>query len=76
MMPLPTRLDPELGVVRLCRRCGEEWPLDEEFWLPQRHPRSANDRWHNWCRACRLEVTAISDARRRASAAAPEGGAA
>ncbi len=26
------REDPELGTVRLCRRCGETWPKDDEFW--------------------------------------------
>jgi hypothetical protein len=27
------RDDPELGIVRLCNRCGEEWPRDGEFWF-------------------------------------------
>jgi hypothetical protein len=27
------RDDPELGPVRLCRGCGEEWPVDAEFWF-------------------------------------------
>ena len=26
------RLDPFLGLVRLCVRCGEEWPRDGAFW--------------------------------------------
>ena len=26
------RRDDELGIVRLCRSCGEEWPRDGEFW--------------------------------------------
>lgn len=26
------RLDAELGAVRYCPRCDEEWPLDAEFW--------------------------------------------
>lgn len=25
-------VDPILGVVRLCRGCGETWPKDQEFW--------------------------------------------
>lgn len=25
------REDPELGTVRLCTRCGEEWPKDRDF---------------------------------------------
>ena len=29
------REDPELGTVRLCRGCGEEWPKDPEFWYFQ-----------------------------------------
>ncbi len=27
--------DPELGRVRLCRGCGETWPVDDEFWFFQ-----------------------------------------
>jgi hypothetical protein len=30
------REDPILGVVRLCGRCEEEWPLDSEFWYFKR----------------------------------------
>lgn len=26
------REDPELGTERLCRVCGEWWPLDDDFW--------------------------------------------
>ena len=26
------REDDELGTVRLCRGCGEEWPKDRDFW--------------------------------------------
>ena len=22
----------DLGVVRLCRKCNEEWPVDGDFW--------------------------------------------
>lgn len=40
-----TRDDDELGPVRMCPRCGEEWPDDEEFWLDDRAI----------CRACRYE---------------------
>jgi hypothetical protein len=24
--------DEEIGTVRLCQGCGEDWPLDGEFW--------------------------------------------
>lgn len=44
------RDDPELGTVRRCTRCGEEWPLDEEFYYYQvRHGRRVSSAW---CRAC------------------------
>jgi hypothetical protein len=45
------REDPELGAVRLCRGCGDEWPLDEEFWyfhLNRHGKRQVMGR----CRAC------------------------
>jgi hypothetical protein len=32
MKPFLDRQDVELGIVRLCRGCGEEWPRDGEFW--------------------------------------------
>lgn len=28
----PYRDDPELGRVKRCSRCHEEWPVDEEFY--------------------------------------------
>jgi hypothetical protein len=40
-----TRDDPELGSVRLCDKCGEWWPDDNEFWPPSRRA----------CRACIYE---------------------
>lgn len=54
---MPVHDDPELGPLRRCSVCGEDWPLDEEFWMPQRHPRSVNDRWMSRCRGCRREAT-------------------
>ena len=40
------RIDPELGPVRTCRKCGEEWPLDEEFF--ERLP--AKGLFRSWCK--------------------------
>lgn len=61
-MLTPTdRIDPELGVVRRCRICGEEWPLDGEFFGsigPGRNRRST-------CRACRMDSVRLAQARRR-----------
>lgn len=42
---VPT-IDTELGTERLCRGCGEFWPLDETFWYFQRGKVMGN------CRAC------------------------
>ena len=39
------RVDPELGVVRYCSRCNEDWPADDEFFY----------RGRTMCRACTLE---------------------
>lgn len=39
----------DLGIVRLCRKCGEEWPRDEEFWFfDARRP----DTVMGHCKAC------------------------
>ena len=71
------REDPELGIVRLCRACGEEWPFDSEFW----HLRNGkmDDRWPWRCIACCVEYKAarhrirqeISRDRRRTPPALP-----
>jgi hypothetical protein len=47
------RHDPELGTVRVCPKCLEEWPLDAEFW----HMRGAelSPAWPSWCIACCAE---------------------
>lgn len=42
---VPARIDPELGVVRRCPGCAEEWPEDEDFWRPRKP----------LCRACLYE---------------------
>ena len=54
-----TRTDPELGTVRRCARCREEWPLDETFWYARKTPRKdrgpAGNEWYTYCRACENE---------------------
>lgn len=42
-------IDPELGPMKRCTRCGEDRPADTEFF-----PRSgtANRELHSWCKAC------------------------
>lgn len=44
---MPERDDPELGRMRLCRGCDEEWPKDPEFWFYDRHGTIYGN-----CRAC------------------------
>lgn len=45
---MPLERDTEdLGIVRLCRFCGEEWPRDPEFWYI-----TANGKVVGRCRAC------------------------
>lgn len=45
------RIDEELGLVRLCRGCDEEWPKDKEFWYMR--PDGVNVA--SLCRACHSE---------------------
>jgi hypothetical protein len=56
--PVAERIDPELGRVRLCGRCQEEWPRDREFWFFK-----ANGNVLGYCKACwserRRKVTTI-----------------
>ena len=42
-----TRIDDILGLVRLCRRCGEEWPVDDTFWFFDRKGKVLGH-----CKAC------------------------
>ena len=44
------RDDPLLGPVKVCTSCGEEWPLDTEFFYQQRV--GENRRFYAKCRAC------------------------
>lgn len=54
------RDDEELGPVRRCSRCGEEWPDDPEFYLPKPN---------GWCcRACLADYYAERREKRRAVA--------
>jgi hypothetical protein len=45
------REDDVLGTVRLCRGCGEEWPLDDEFWYFHQD-RHGKTRVMGRCKAC------------------------
>lgn len=49
------RDDDELGPVRTCTGCGEEWPLDREFFYPR------GNSWERTCRACRAEARTRAD---------------
>ncbi len=49
------RHDPELGAVRLCNRCGEEWPRDGEFWYFD-----AKGKVMGHCKACWSERRRIA----------------
>jgi|GEM_PF-1047459 len=44
----------ELGLERLCSRCGDYYPADTEFWYYQP---SAAAGLHNNCHACYREIT-------------------
>lgn len=51
------RWDPELGWVKPCSGCGEDWPIDAEFYWMQRKPRKNGYALQptSLCRACWLE---------------------
>ena len=50
MKPFLDRDDDELGTVRLCRGCGEEWPKDDDFYYF-----NAQGKVLGHCRACWAE---------------------
>jgi len=50
------RDDPEIGLVRLCKGCLEEWPFDDEFFHMKDDDLSPA--WPRRCRACCLEMRA------------------
>lgn len=41
----------ELGIEKMCPRCGEIWPADMEFFRKGPGKRGLD----SWCRACRYE---------------------
>ena len=45
----PERHDDEIGPMRLCRGCGEEWPKDGEFWFFK------DSQVNGYCKACQGE---------------------
>lgn len=45
--------DPELGAMRLCRRCDEWYPADAEFWYMRRPKDQPGIDW--LCKACQGE---------------------
>lgn len=50
-----TRDDPELGQVKQCTWCREEWPADAEFFYTQIRRRSDGSTWtqlSSRCKAC------------------------
>lgn len=49
--------DPILGTMKSCSKCGEWWPLDEEFYYRNR----TCNKFYSECRACYREW----DAKRR-----------
>ncbi len=51
-----TSYDRELGFVRLCRHCGETWPLDAEFWYLTPDGKVSGSK----CRACWSESRRIA----------------
>lgn len=52
----------ELGTERLCRGCGEFWPVDEEFWYFTTD-RYGKSRVMGRCRACWSERSRIQGRR-------------
>lgn len=67
-MPKKIRLVVEgeefLGLQKLCTRCTEWWPLDKEFFHPQKN---GVDGFQRWCRACMLEYWKENAERRKGS---------
>ncbi len=46
------RLDPEIGMVRRCSKCGDWWPANREFFYSSG---SGGRKLHSWCIACYTE---------------------
>ena len=64
-----SRHDPELGEVRRCTNCHEDWPLDEEFWYFGNRGDGV-ELTSSKCKACYNLV--YKEARRRATKASRE----
>ena len=45
-------IETELGTEKLCTRCGEYWPADEEFFY---RAKEKKDGLNPWCKCCYLE---------------------
>jgi len=61
------RLDPELGLEKLCSGCGEYWPQDTQFWSA-RHSKEAVDGLQHYCKCCEGERAARRRAAHRGAA--------
>lgn len=51
-MERPAYIETDLGTEKLCTRCDEYWPADEEFFYLANKKR---DGLHSWCKSCYLE---------------------
>lgn len=49
----PERYGWEITGEKMCPRCKEQWPADEEFF--RKDHRGDHPRLHSWCRACEAE---------------------
>ncbi|WP_336290907.1 hypothetical protein [Aeromonas dhakensis] len=49
------KLDPEMGLEKLCSGCNEYWPQDTAFWSVWNSTRSCDGLQH-YCKACESEI--------------------
>ena len=63
-MKASPRIETELGTERLCLRCQEWWPVDDEFW----YFRKRDGGILGWCRACWSERNRDLHTKRRVAA--------
>lgn len=61
------RIDPELGLEKLCSGCGEYWPQDTQFWSA-RHSAAAVDGLQHYCKSCESERAACRRAAQQGAA--------
>lgn len=52
------RIDPLVGLEKLCSRCQEYWPQDTVFWSVCNSPKSCDGLQH-YCKACEAEMARI-----------------